>query len=751
MPDLLIELFSEEIPARMQSRAREDLKKRVTDGLVEAGLTYGSAQAFSTPRRLVLGVEGLSENSPTTREERKGPRVDAPEKALQGFLRATGLSREQLGVRDEKKGQVYFAEIVKEGRPAAEIVGEVLEDTIRNFPWPKSMRWGAGSLRWVRPLHAILCILSREDGAEVVPVVVEGIHAGDTTRGHRFMAPDAFRVTSFEDYAAKLKRAFVVIDPAERADQIWHDATNAAFAQGLEVVEDKGLLAEVAGLVEWPVVLMGAIGEEFLDLPPEVLQTSMKEHQKFFSVRDPKTGRIVKFVTVANRETADHGATILAGNQKVLSARLSDAKFFWENDLRVAKSGMTLWLQKLDNVTFHNKLGTQAQRIERIVKLSRAIAPLVGADPAAAAEAAEGAVVWVHDYNLWLMPGYLRTLRPDVKISFFHHTPFPNADIFNVLPWRKEILESLLSCDVVGFHIPRYANNFVSAARSLLEVETLKREKVKPELSSETSALSEQSVVTEIGYDGRRIRLQASPVGVDVGYIEQVASRAQTAQRVREIKEELGDCRLILSVGRTDYTKGGIEQLESFERLMESRPDLRGKVRLMHVSVAANSNMTAYEEIQRDLEHLAGKINGRYGRFDWQPVARISRPIEFTDLVAYYRAADVAWITPLADGMNLVCKEFCAARTDGDGVLVLSEFAGAAVELAAAVPTNPFSYKSMDGAIQFALEMPKEERVGRMKTNREMVQKQDIRFWAADQMQAFGNDVLPQRRSEPAA
>ena len=389
MPDLLIELFSEEIPARMQARAREELQKRVTDGLVEAGLTYGSAQAFSTPRRLVLGVEGLTENSPTTREERKGPRVDAPEKALQGFLRATGLSREQLGVRDEKKGQVYFAEIVKEGRPAAEIVGEVLEDTIRNFPWPKSMRWGAGSLRWVRPLHAILCILSREDGAEVVPVVVEGIHAGDTTRGHRFMAPDAFRVTSFEDYAAKLKRAFVVIDPAERADQIWHDATNAAFAQGLEVVGDKGLLAEVAGLVEWPVVLMGAIGEEFLDLPPEVLQTSMKEHQKFFSVRDPKTGRIVKFVTVANRETADHGATILAGNQKVLSARLSDAKFFWENDLRVARSGMTLWLQKLDNVTFHNKLGTQAQRIERISKLSRTIAPLVWAEPDAAAEAAE--------------------------------------------------------------------------------------------------------------------------------------------------------------------------------------------------------------------------------------------------------------------------------------------------------------------------------------------------------------------------
>jgi len=370
---------------------------------------------------------------------------------------------------------------------------------------------------------------------------------------------------------------------------------------------------------------------------------------------------------------------------------------------------------------------------------------------AAAAEAAEGAVVWVHDYNLWLVPGYLRTLRPDLKISFFHHTPFPNADIFNVLPWRKEILESLLACDVVGFHIPRYVNNFVSAARSLLEVDTLKREKVKPELSSQTSALSEQSVVTELSYEGRIIRLQASPVGVDVDYIEEVVARPETAQRVAEIKEELGECQLILSVGRTDYTKGGIQQLESFERLLETRPDLRGKVRLMHVSVAANANMTAYAEIQHDLEHLAGRINGRYGSFDWQPIALISRPIQFTDLVAYYRAADVAWITPLADGMNLVCKEFCAARTDEDGVLVLSEFAGAAVELAAAVPTNPFSHKSMDSAIQFALEMPAEDRKGRMQLNREMVRKQDVRFWAEDQMQAFGKDVLTFHPVAPAA
>ncbi|MCI5084539.1 MAG: glycine--tRNA ligase subunit beta [Rhodovulum sp.] len=381
MPDLLIELFSEEIPARMQKRAGEDLKKIVTDGLVEAGLTYASAAAFTTPRRLALTIDGLTEESPNTREERKGPKVGAPEKAVEGFLRSTGLSMDQLEVRDDKKGQVYFAVIEKQGRPAADIVAEVLEGAIRNFPWPKSMRWGAGPLRWVRPLHSILCIMVREDGATVVPLDVDGITSGDTTRGHRFMGPDAFTVTSFEDYQTKLKRASVVLDPAERAETIWHDATNMAFAQGLEVVEDRGLLAEVAGLVEWPVVLMGNIDDQFLELPPEVLQTSMKEHQKFFSVRDPKSGKIVKFVTVANRETTDNGATILAGNQKVLAARLSDAKFFWENDIRaVAREGMQAMAAPLANVTFHNKLGSQAARIDRIAALARALAPAVAAD-----------------------------------------------------------------------------------------------------------------------------------------------------------------------------------------------------------------------------------------------------------------------------------------------------------------------------------------------------------------------------------
>ncbi len=389
MPDLLIELFSEEIPARMQARAREDLKKLVTDGLVNAGLTYASAGAFSTPRRLTLTVEGLTANSPTTREERKGPRTDAPEAALEGFLRSTGLTRDQLTARDDKKGQVWFATIEKPGRPASEIVAEVLDATIRNFPWPKSMRWSAGTLRWVRPLHSIICLLSDEAGATVVPLTVEGITARDTTRGHRFLSPDAFTVTGFDDYAAKLRRAHVILDSHEREEAIRQGAENLAFARGWQIVPDDALLSEVAGLVEWPVPLMGVIEERFLDLPPEVLQTSMKEHQKFFSARNPKTGRIEGFVTVANIETPDDGATILAGNQRVLAARLSDAAFFWENDLREAKAGMGAWAEGLKSVTFHNKLGSQADRIARIAALAREIAPLVGADADQAEKAAK--------------------------------------------------------------------------------------------------------------------------------------------------------------------------------------------------------------------------------------------------------------------------------------------------------------------------------------------------------------------------
>lgn len=390
MPDLLIELFSEEIPARMQKRAAQDLKKLVTDGLVEAGLTYSAAGVFSTPRRLTLSIEGLLAQSPPQKEERKGPKTDAPQAAIDGFLRATGVNIDALEPRDDKKGQVYFAVVSKPGRPAAAIVAEVLEGAIRTFPWPKSMRWGAGILRWVRPLHRILCLLCDEGGSEIVPLSVDHITASNITEGHRFLAPTPFSVKGFDDYSQKLARAFVVLDPETRAQSIWHDATTQAFALGLEVVEDAGLLAEVAGLVEWPVVLMGEIGIDFLALPAEVLQTSMREHQKFFSVKNPKTGRIERFITVANNAPQDGGTLILKGNQKVLSARLSDAKFFWENDLRrIQANGLEGMGAGLSAVTFHNKLGSQAERIARIATLAAHLAPMMDVDPERAILAAK--------------------------------------------------------------------------------------------------------------------------------------------------------------------------------------------------------------------------------------------------------------------------------------------------------------------------------------------------------------------------
>ncbi len=356
---------------------------------------------------------------------------------------------------------------------------------------------------------------------------------------------------------------------------------------------------------------------------------------------------------------------------------------------------------------------------------------------AAVAEASPNAVVWVHDYNLWLVPGYLRKLRPDLRIAFYHHTPFPAADVFNVLPWRKEIVESLIECDIVGFHIPRYAANFIQVARSLLDVTVERREAVNPRYVSDGTALTERSVPTVLSHEGRTIEVSVAPVGVDMDFIKERASSPDTATLSQSVREELGGARLILSVGRTDYTKGGVQQLESFERVLEANPQLRGTVRLMHVSVSANRNMAAYEAIQTEIEQTAGRINGRFGTFEWQPIALISRAIPFESLIAYYQAADVAWITPLADGMNLVAKEFIASRSDGDGVLVLSEFAGAAVELHSAVITNPFSHRSMDTAILEALAMGEDERRTRMAMLRETVAQYDISAWGNQHQELF--------------
>ena len=338
MPDLLLEFFSEEIPARMQGRAADDLKKLITDRLVEAGLTYEGATAFATPRRLALAVQGVPVRQPDVKEERKGPRVGAPPNAVAGFLKATGLtSLEQAAIQADKRGDFYVALIEKPGRPAIDVIAEVVPEVAKAFPWPKSMRWGEasarpGALNWVRPLHSIVATFGPEtEEPDVVPFALDGIAAGDTTYGHRFMAPGPIKVRRLDDYAEKLAAAKVVVDPARRAAMVETDAKNLAFARGLELVNDDGLLAEVAGLVEWPVVLMGDFDASFLSIPDEVIRATIRNNQKCFVLRDPNTTKLAgKFVLVANIEAADGGADIVAGNERVIRARLADAKFFYD-------------------------------------------------------------------------------------------------------------------------------------------------------------------------------------------------------------------------------------------------------------------------------------------------------------------------------------------------------------------------------------------------------------------------------------
>lgn len=382
MPDLLLEFFSEEIPARMQARAADDLKKMVTDRLVAAGLVYEGAKAFATPRRLALSVHNIPVRQPDLKEERKGPKVGAPEQAIAGFLRAAGLSSiDQAKVQADKKGDFYIAVTEKSGKPAIDVLAEMIPEIVRGFPWPKSMRWGSGTLRWVRPLHSIVATFGPEtEEPEVIKFDVDGIAGGDRTRGHRFLSPGAFKVKRFDDYVASLEAAKVVLDPARRMDIIRTDAKNLAFAQGFELVEDEGLLAEVAGLVEWPVVLMGSFDKAFLDIPGEVIRATIRTNQKCFVLRDPQTARLVnKFILVSNIEASDGGKAIVAGNERVIRARLSDAKFFYDTDL---KTRLEDRLPKFDQIIFREKLDTQTERISRIIALAGELAPLVGADKA---------------------------------------------------------------------------------------------------------------------------------------------------------------------------------------------------------------------------------------------------------------------------------------------------------------------------------------------------------------------------------
>ncbi|MDI4666933.1 glycine--tRNA ligase subunit beta [Xanthobacter autotrophicus] len=389
MPDLLIELFSEEIPARMQAQAADALKKLVTDALVERGLLYEGAKAFVTPRRLALAVHGLPGRQADLREEKKGPRVGAPEGAIAGFLKSAGLSSlDQAQVQsDPKKGDFYVAVVEKAGRPTPEVIAEIVPAIIRSFPWPKSMRWGSGSLRWVRPLHSILCTFGAEgDEPEVVRFEVDGIVSSNVTYGHRFLAPAPITVKRLDDWMAKLEAAKVVADRDRRKAIILNDAKDLALASGLELVEDEGLLDEVAGLVEWPVVLMGSFEERFLDIPDEVIRATIRANQKCFVLKNPATGRLAnRFLLISNLVASDGGAAIVAGNERVIRARLSDAKFFWDTD---RENGLEINMPKFQSITFHEKLGSQAERIERIRRLAVEIAPKVNAEPALVEEAA---------------------------------------------------------------------------------------------------------------------------------------------------------------------------------------------------------------------------------------------------------------------------------------------------------------------------------------------------------------------------
>ncbi len=381
MSELLLELFSEEIPARMQNRARADLARLLGDKLKAAGLEFGEIKTFATPRRLTAMIDGLPKRSPDVSEERKGPRVDAPEQAIAGFLKSAGLaSVDQAEVREDKKGSYYVALIEKPGRPTADVVAEIVPDIVRNFPWPKSMRWGSGKLRWVRPLQSILCLL---DG-KVVDFDIDGLKSGKETRGHRFMAPKAFAVKSFKDYTEKLREAFVILDGEERAALISKQAHKLAAKQDLALIEDEALLAENAGLTEWPVVLMGEFDADFLSVPPEVLATAMKAHQKCFSLT--KGDKLAnRFILVANLKAEDGGKKITEGNERVIRARLADAKFFYDQDRKLSLEDRVVHLKE---ITFHEKLGSQYERVQRIFRLARALAPLVGADPDDAERAA---------------------------------------------------------------------------------------------------------------------------------------------------------------------------------------------------------------------------------------------------------------------------------------------------------------------------------------------------------------------------
>jgi glycyl-tRNA synthetase beta chain len=382
MAELLLEILSEEIPARMQARAGEDLARLVTDALKAAGLAFEKPKSFATPRRLVLVIDGIPEAQPDVKDERKGPAVDAPEKAIQGFLGSVGLSLDQCEKRDIKGKQFLFAVIEKKGRATAEVLAEIIAGVLAAFPWPKSMRWGAGDARWVRPIQSLLAVFA----GRIVDFEFAGVRSGDVTQGHRFLAPAGFRVKDFADYHARLREAYVLLDAEDRREVLLTDADRLAEEEGLKVRNDHALFAEVAGLIEWPVALMGRIDDAFMDVPAEVLTESMRAHQKYFALETKDHKLAPRFITVANMLTDDGGAAVIAGNERVLRARLSDARFFWDQD---RKARLDSRVAKLGQITFHAKLGTVLEKVERIESLAAELCDFIpGADRNKATRAA---------------------------------------------------------------------------------------------------------------------------------------------------------------------------------------------------------------------------------------------------------------------------------------------------------------------------------------------------------------------------
>ncbi|KZB61028.1 glycine--tRNA ligase subunit beta [Thalassospira lucentensis] len=383
MAELLLELFSEEIPARMQARASEDLTKLVTDGLKVADLGFDKVEALVTPRRLTLIINGLPDKQPDLREERRGPRADAPEKAIAGFLAGNGVTLEQCEKRETPKGVFLFAIVEQKGRDSADVIKDIIEDAMAKLPWPKSMRWADQKVRWVRQLDRILCLF---DG-KVIPASFGPVTAGNITSGHRFLAPATFSVANAAEYKAKLAFAKVMLDREERKKVILDGARKLAASEGFTLLEDNGLLEEVCGLVEWPVPVMGKVDDQFMDIPREVLETSMREHQKYFVVEDSNGKLAARFITISNMVTLDANAQIIAGNERVLRARLHDAKFFWDQDRKVTLEAR---LPKLDNIVFHAKLGSLAERVLRLRGLARELsADIPGCDIKLADRAAE--------------------------------------------------------------------------------------------------------------------------------------------------------------------------------------------------------------------------------------------------------------------------------------------------------------------------------------------------------------------------